>query len=301
MAKDLEVAILFADVVGSTQLYDQFGDTKASETVAHCLEVMKDATHQFDGTVIKTIGDEVMATFSTVDDAMSAAAQMQGRITADQEQATDKERIPVSIRIGCHFGPVVQEQNDIFGAAVHTANRMTSQAKARQIVISGATVEQMGPEWKAQTRQIDVATVRGRIDEVALYELLWQPDEATSMVPTIEWESKTKNATKLTLSFRETTVEVTDMKKNVNMGRADDNDLVVKGNLISRIHARVEKRRGKFILFDQSTNGTFLQNVEGDETFIRRDSTELVGEGIIGLGRVAKPGTPLAIHYVLED
>jgi class 3 adenylate cyclase len=301
MAKDLEVAILFADVVGSTQLYDQFGDTKASETVAHCLDVMKDATHQFDGTVIKTIGDEVMATFSTVDDAMSAAAQMQGRITADQEQATDEERIPVSIRIGCHFGPVVQEQNDIFGAAVHTANRMTSQAKARQIVISGATVEQMGPEWKAQTRQIDVATVRGRIDEVALYELLWQPDEATSMVPTIEWENKTKNATKLTLSFRETTVEVTDMKKNVNMGRADDNDLVVKGNLISRIHARIEKRRGKFILIDQSTNGTFLQNVEGDETFIRRDSTQLVGEGIIGLGRVAKPGTPLAIHYVLED
>ena len=301
MAKDLEVAILFADVVGSTQLYDQFGDTKASETVAHCLEVMKDATHQFDGTVIKTIGDEVMSTFSTVDDAMSAAAQMQGRITADQEQATEEERIPVSIRIGCHFGPVVQEQNDIFGAAVHTANRMTSQAKARQIVISGATVEQMGPEWKAQTRQIDVATVRGRIDEVALYELLWQPDEATSMVPTIEWESKTRNATKLTLSFRETTVEVTDMKKNVNMGRADDNDLVVKGNLISRIHARVEKRRGRFILIDQSTNGTFLQNVEGDETFIRRDSTELVGEGIIGLGRVAKPGTPLAIHYVLED
>jgi adenylate cyclase len=301
MAKDLEVAILFADVVGSTQLYDQFGDTKASETVAHCLEVMKDATHQFDGTVIKTIGDEVMSTFPTVDDAMSAASQMQARITADQEQASDDKRIPVSIRIGCHFGPVVQEQNDIFGAAVHTANRMTSQAKARQIVISGTTVEQMSPEWSAQTRQIDVATVRGRIDEVALFELLWQPDEATSMVPTIEWESKTRNARKLVLSFRETTVEVTDDKKNVNLGRADDNDLVVKGNLISRIHARVEKRRGKFMLIDQSTNGTFLQNVDGEETFIRRDSTELVGEGIIGLGRVAKPGTPLAIHYVLED
>jgi class 3 adenylate cyclase len=301
MAKDLEVAILFADVVGSTQLYDQFGDTKASETVAHCLEVMKDATHQFDGTVIKTIGDEVMSTFPTVDDAMSAAAQMQARITGDQEQASDEEHIPVSIRIGCHYGPVVQEQNDIFGAAVHTANRMTSQAKAKQIVISGATVEQMSPDWNVQTRQIDVATVRGRIDEVALYELLWQPDEATSMVPTIEWESKTRNASKLVLSFRETTVEVTDSRKNVNMGRADDNDLVVKGNLISRIHARVERRRGKFMLIDQSTNGTFLQNVAGEETFIRRDSTELVGEGIIGLGRVAKPGTPLAIHYVLED
>jgi len=301
MAKDLEVAILFADVVGSTQLYDKFGDTKASETVAHCLEVMKDATHQFDGTVIKTIGDEVMCTFQTVDDAMSAAAQMQARITADQEQASEEERIPVSIRIGCHYGPVVQEQNDIFGAAVHTANRMTSQAKARQIVMSGATVEKMGADWSAQTRQIDVATVRGRIDEMALYELLWQPDEATSMVPTIEWQSRIKNASKLVLSFRETTVEVTDEKKHVNMGRADDNDLVVKGNLISRIHARVEKRRGKFMLIDQSTNGTFLQSDEGAETFIRRDSTELVGAGVIGLGRVAKSGTTLAIHYVLEE
>ena len=299
MAKDSEVAILFADVVGSTQLYDKFGDTKASETVARCLDVMKDATHQFDGTVIKTIGDEVMSTFPSVDDAMSAAAQMQARISADQDAGED--RIPVSIRIGCHFGPVVEEQNDIFGAAVHTANRMTSQAKAKQIVMSGTTVEQMSEEWAAQTRQIDIATVRGRVGEVALFELLWQPDEATSMLPTLGWESRTQTAARLVVSFRDTTIEVTDLKKHINMGRADDNDLVVKGNLISRIHARIEKRRGKFMLIDQSTNGTFLQSDTGEETFVRRDSTELVGEGIIGLGRVAKPGTPLAIHYVCED
>jgi predicted component of type VI protein secretion system len=75
---------------------------------------------------------------------------------------------------------------------------------------------------------------------------------------------------------------------------------VVKGNLISRIYAKVEYRRGKFLLIDQSTNGTFLENDRGDESFVRRDSTELTGEGIIGLGRVAKPGTPLAIHFVCE-
>jgi class 3 adenylate cyclase len=299
MAKDLEVAILFADVVGSTQLYDKFGDTKASATVARCLEVMKDATHKFDGTVIKTIGDEVMCTFPSVDNAMSAAAQMQALISTDKDDGEDS--IPVSIRIGCHFGPVVEEQNDIFGAAVHTANRMTSQAKAKQIVMSGTTVEQMGAEWAAQTRQIDIATVRGRVGEVALFELLWQPDEATSMLPTLGWESRTQTATRLIVSFRDTTIEVTDLKKHINMGRADDNDLVVKGNLISRIHARIEKRRGRFMLIDQSTNGTFLQSDTGEETFVRRDSTELVGEGIIGLGRVAKPGTPLAIHYICED
>jgi class 3 adenylate cyclase len=294
MAKDLEVAILFADVVGSTQLYDKFGDTKASETVAACLGVMKDSTHQFNGTVIKTIGDEVMATFPDVDDAMSAAIMMQTQITADNKE---EGRIPVSIRIGCHYGPVVQEQNDIFGAAVHTANRMTSQAKARQVVISADTVKKMSDKFKDQTRQIDVASVRGRIDEVALFELLWNPDEATSMLPTIEWEGRGKNASKVELSFRDQSIEVSDKQKSVSLGRADDNDLVIKGNLISRIHAKIEMRRGKILLIDQSTNGTFLQNVEGDESFVRRDSVELHGEGTIGLGRTEEPGSSLAVHF----
>ena len=298
MARDLEVAILFADVVGSTQLYDEFGDTKASETVALCLDVMKDATHQFNGTVIKTIGDEVMSTFPTVDEAMLAASEMQKRLSSND--GSDGDHIPVSIRIGCHFGPVVQEQNDIFGAAVHTANRMTSQAKARQIVISGSTVELMGDKLQAQTRQIDVATVRGRIDEVALFELLWQPEEATSMLPTIEWENKPRSASRLALRFGSETVEVNDKKKNVIIGRADDNDLVVKGNLISRIHAKIEMRRGKFMLIDQSTNGTFIREDSGKESFVRRDSTELTGSGIIGLGKVAKADAPLAIFYNCE-
>lgn len=294
MARDLEVAILFADVVGSTQLYDRFGDTKASETVAVCLDAMKDATLQFSGTVIKTIGDEVMSTFPTVDQAMSAAVVMQKRISADTK---DGEHIPVSIRVGCHFGPVVQEQNDIFGAAVHTANRMTSQAKARQIVISGDTVQLMSPEMQKQTRQIDVATVRGRMDEIALFELLWNPEEATSMLPSIEWENRDRRASRLVLTFRDRSIQVSDQKKSVTIGRAEDNDLVIKGNLISRIHAKVEMRRGKFILIDQSTNGTFITSIQGDERFLRRDTTELHGEGIIGLGRAEEPGASLAIHF----
>ncbi len=294
MARDLEVAIVFADVVGSTQLYDKFGDEKASATVADCLEIMKDATHQCNGTVIKTIGDEVMSTFPTVDEAMQAAVLMQSRISAESKR---DDAIPVSIRIGCHFGPVVQEQNDIFGAAVHTANRMTSQAKSRQIVISGDTVKEMSPDLQKQTRQIDVATVRGRIDEVALFELLWNPEEATSMLPTIGWEDKQRRASRLLLTFRDQNVEVSDRRKAINIGRADDNDLVIKGNLISRIHAKIEMRRGKFVLIDQSTNGTFLLDVRGKETFVRRDMTELADEGTIGLGRAEEPGASLAIHY----
>ena len=296
MTADPELAILFADVVGSTRLYDEFGDTRASDTVAQCLEIMREATLEAGGQVIKTIGDEILSTFESVDQAMEAAVLMQSGISnrgADQ--------IPVSIRIGCHYGPVVREHNDIFGAAVHTANRMTSQAKSGQIVISGATVEEMGRAWRGQTRQIDVATVRGRVDEVALYELVWQPDEATSMLPTLQVDERAGRSSTLILLFNDRTLEVSDRHKSINLGRSEDNDVVLKGSLISRLHARIEKRRGKFYLVDQSTNGTFIIDDSNRESFVRREAAEIVGEGLIGLGRTVTTDSPGAIRFKVTD
>jgi adenylate cyclase len=301
MGKDVEVAILFADVVGSTQLYEQLGDIKARQMVGRCLDIMREATEANQGTVIKTMGDEVMSTFPTADDAMNAARRMQERITTDSELAHDNGH--VAIRIGCHYGPVVQEHRDIFGSAVHTANRMTSQAKAKQIITTMATVERLSPEWQSTARQIDIATVRGKADEVVLFEVLWQPDEATSMLPTVgHGRPKTGARSKrLSLRYQGREVTVGEGRKSATLGRAEDNDVVVKGNLISRVHARVEVSRDKFTLVDESTNGTFVQTSEGEEIFVRRDSTQLTGEGVIGLGRVAQPGTALAVHYVIED
>src|SRR6185312_4101708 len=123
MGKDIELAILFADVVGSTRLFEVMGDLRARDMIATCIDVMREATEQHHGTVIKTIGDEVMATFPSADDALNAACQMQRQIGAHTELRVEGQ--PVSIRIGCHFGPVVLESRDVFGASVHTANRMT--------------------------------------------------------------------------------------------------------------------------------------------------------------------------------
>jgi len=299
MANDISVAILFADVVGSTQLYERLGDAKAREMVARCLEIMRAATENNRGNVIKTMGDEVMATFPSADDAMNAARRMQEQITQDPELAHDDGH--VAIRIGCHFGPVVQEQRDIFGSAVHTANRMTSQAKAKQIITTQATVDLLGEEWRNLVRQIDVATVRGKDDEVVLYEVLWQPDEATSMLPAVGFREKPARALRLSLRYQGKEVIVGDGRKTATLGRAEDNDVVVKGTLISRLHARVEVHRGKITLVDESTNGTFVQTDDGEEFFVRRDSTQLTGKGVIGLGRIAQPGTPLAVHYAVED
>jgi class 3 adenylate cyclase len=298
VAEDTQLTILFADVVGSTQLFERLGDTEARDMVGRCLEIMAEATEAHDGKVIKTIGDEVMATFARADDAIAAARDMHDKIAVAEDLAHDRGR--VAIRVGCHFGSVVEEQGDVFGAAVHTANRMTSQAKAHQILTTLATVNQLTPEWRSMAREIDIATVRGRAEEVVLFEIVWQPDEATSMLPRVP-SPRDKVKRRLKLSVQGDVVVVGDGRRSATLGRAEENDIVVKGKLISRVHARVETSRDRFMLVDQSTNGTYIQTSDGDEVFVRRDSAPLTGEGVIGLGRPEDPDTERAIHFVIEE
>jgi adenylate cyclase len=295
--EETNVTIVFADVVGSTHLYEELGDDAARETVQRCVEIMKEATEQYGGAVIKTMGDEVMSTFPLADDAMNAASQMQMRIT--NNDSLSGKSAHVSIRIGSHYGPVVVEDRDVFGAAVHTANRMTSQAKAGQIITTAVTVEQLSGEWRALVRQIDIAVVRGQSDDVAIYEVLWQPEEATRMLPSIKMQASSELVSRrLCLRFDGKEVVVGEGgSANVALGRGDDNDVVIKGKLISRVHARIESSKNHFTLTDESTNGTFVQREDGEEFYVRRDKHEMSGSGTIGLGKAAAKGSSLAIEY----
>jgi class 3 adenylate cyclase len=299
MGKDIELAILFADVVGSTRLYEQMGDLRARDMVAICIDIMRSATEQRQGTVIKTMGDEVMSTFPSADEALNAAAQMQQQISSHAQLKVDGQ--PVSIRIGCHFGPVMLENRDVFGATVHTANRMTSQAKAGQIITTAATVERLSPEWRASCRQIDVAAIKGQGNEVALYEVLWQSEDVTSMVPAISMNSRPVRLMRLRLRANDRDLVLDEQHSSITIGRAEDNDVVIKGNLISRLHARIEISRNKFVLIDQSTNGTFVQTSNGEESFVRRDSLQIKGEGTIGLGKLPEQDSPQTIRFVCEE
>ena len=122
------------------------------------------------------------------------------------------------------------------------------------------------------------------------------------MLPAVNVGTKQKpTAQRLRLSYQDSEVLVDQTTRaDITIGRADENDLVVKGNLISRVHARVAVVKNRYMLVDESTNGTFIQRDDGEEIYVRRDSTELSGNGIISLGRVAPRGAPLAIEYSFE-
>jgi len=300
MTNETEVAVLFADVVGSTRLYEVLGDHEARDMVLTCVDIMRDATERNRGSVIKTIGDEILAIFPTADDAVNAAGEMQQDIGAHPGLLVQGQR--VAIRIGCHYGPVVLENKDIFGSSVHTANRMTSQAKAGQIILTTDTVERLSPEWRAVTRQIDVTPLRGRSEEVELFEVLWQQEDATSMLPSIAAGARTGHRPlRVRLRYLGRDYLLDDSKESLTLGRAEENDIVIKGPLISRTHARVEMARNKVVLVDQSTNGSFVTSQDGKEAFVRRDSVALSGQGLIGLGHLPAAGSADAIQYSVDD
>jgi hypothetical protein len=210
----------------------------------------------------------------------------------------------VAIRIGCHFGPVVIEHRDVFGAAVATANRMTSQAKPGQIITTAAMVTQLGSLWRSAVRQVDLTAIKGASAEVMVYEVFWQEEheDVTNMLrPLVLTQAVRHSPSRLLLraSGREYWVDA--RQSAVTVGRADDNDLVLKGQLVSRLHARIELARSRFMLIDQSTNGCFILPAGSAEMFLRRDSFVLQGSGVIGLGQSPEPGGLQTLEYTCEE
>jgi class 3 adenylate cyclase len=296
---DQQRAILFADVVGSTRLYSLLGDDRARAVIATSLQVMAEATEACAGTVIKTIGDEVMATFLSPDDALRAATQMQERTNVHPLLQADDVRL--AIRIGCHYGRVTFEERDIFGAAVHAASSVTSEAKGGQILATVAVIERLSADWQWAIRQIDVATLKGRTEETALYEVHWQTDDVTGMLPSIDVASVlSQSAQRLRLMQGDREWLVDERLPIVTIGRGEQNEVVVRGDLISRQHARIEMSKGRFLLSDLSTNGTFVRTNGDPEQFVRRDSTVLAGSGLIGLGESPDKDMPLVIRYSIS-
>lgn len=292
------LAILFADVCGSTKLYDVLGDVKARETVARCIGIMTDATTRNRGRLIKTIGDEVMSTFPAADDAAQAAAEMQ----EDISQSLTVDGHIIMIRVGFHYGPALQDGIDVFGDAVNIAARMAGQAKAAQILTTSMTVKHLSSVWQASTRQIDRAALKGKRDEIGIFEVMWQREDVTRMATSMRYVTQpAAQKMRLVLQYKGKQVEVNERHPTVVMGRADQNDLVVQHGLASRLHARFEYRKGNFILTDQSINGTYVRAESGQEMFVRRDSMALQGEGLIGLGEAPKPGSPDAIRFTCID
>ena len=293
----LTLAILFADIAKSTHLYEVLGNTVAQKLIGQCLSIMSKVTLIHNGTVIKTIGDEIMCTFPTAVDAVSAARDMHEAL---EDIPFDEKPgfTPPNIYVGIQFGPVIREEGDVFGDAVNVAARMVALAKQRQIITTEDTINALPENHGFDVRCIDKTTVKGKSGTMDIYEVIWEQHDVTVMLD----DSVDAPALKFSmeLKFGPQTAEVDENHTMVNLGRQIHNDLVVNDNRVSRSHARIEYRRGKFYLVDQSTNGTYALIQGKKKIHLKRDEAQLLGNGVIGLGREVTPESPAAIQYTIK-
>ncbi|MGB7543320.1 MAG: adenylate/guanylate cyclase domain-containing protein [Burkholderiales bacterium] len=273
-------AVLFGDVSGSTRLYEKLGDARALKCIGLCMNIMRDVAIRHAGRVVKTIGDEVMCVFPGASEAAQAAIEMQSRIGL--QDAVDGHRL--AIRVGLQFGPVIEEADDVFGDSVNVAARMASLAKAGQIITTSESVEAMGPVLRESTRSLASLSVKGKQEEVAVCEIIWQQSE--DMTALVTKLSGGRNSARMRLRLRHSGREVVlgPDREALILGRDASSDLVIADRKASRQHARIERRRDKYILQDLSSNGTFVTFHGQPELGLRREEVVLHGQGSISFG-----------------
>ena len=287
--------ILFADVSGSTRLFEAKGDQEARRLISAVLDALTEVCGQHGGRVIKTIGDEIMCTFPAALNGVLAACDMQRRMGRDIDFVRDN----LAVRIGLHHGDALEEDDgDVYGDAVNTAARMASLAKREQIVTTAATYDSLSGKVP-EARGLGKARVSGKLLPISIVDLVWQED--TSGMTMVQSAVRTGEASAagevLRLRHRGQVVELRPDSEPFSMGREPTNQLQVEADWVSRTHAMIEYKRGHFLLADRSTNGTYVRIGDDDELKVHRDELHLRKSGTISLGQAVAVNTGDVIHY----
>ncbi len=159
-----QVTLLFTDLKGSTALYERIGDAGAYQLVREHFAFLAEAVRQADGTIVKTIGDAVMAAFADPAKAVSAAISIQDRV-AEFNGAHGPEAI--SIKLGLHQGPCIavtlNDRLDYFGSTVNIAARLQGESHGDDIVMSERLASDPAVALIIASRQarLDIARLRG--------------------------------------------------------------------------------------------------------------------------------------------
>ena len=275
--------VLFADVSESTQLYETAGDSSAAQAINRCMRMLRHTTESLGGRVVKTIGDEVMAVFTTPDAAAIAAARMHTVIDTIAPVAKSK----LGVRIGFQSGPVVQRDNDVFGGTVNMASRLAAQAVKGQTLTSEETALLLSPIARNQTRSLYPVQLKGKAKPVSLCEVVWRRSPDMTDLSTTR-AGTNPSPLKLNLSYRGR--ELAGLPgAPITVGRDNACTLVLVDPKTSRHHCTIERQQDGFVLQDHSSNGTYV-TVEGEnEIVLLRHHLTLRTHGFIAFGQPRSP------------
>jgi class 3 adenylate cyclase len=291
MTQLIERTVLFADLRGSTAMYETLGNAEASAVVTQSVAVLARVVGAHGGTVVKTLGDGLMAMFPSRSGGIAAAGEMHDALAragapGGALRSQGQSLVPLRLQIGLAHGEVVEVSGDFFGDAVNVAARLLDHAGDNETLATAQVLEGLDDWARSRFRSLDRLQLRGRAEPVHVH--LREParrfgDTAATaygdmLAPAPEPEA-------IRLIWLDTSRVYAGASLPVILGRSPQATYIIDDNRVSRSHARIDWHGGTFQLVDLSYNGTYIRFDHDPEVIgLRRNACTLHGSGVIGLG-----------------
>ncbi len=290
------LVVLYADISGSSRIYEQVGDATAQRDIVRCLNLLAEVAHGHGGCLEQTIGDEVMCSFVLPDKAAQAAVAMHERL---REASAAKLFVSgvLRVKIGWHYGLAEAHGGELGGALPVVAQQVTGLARPDEILATDAAVSALSSSWRSAAQRLD--TIDSRVDGQAmtLYRLPWDKDEEVTQFRLGKTPARVVTSKRLVLRHGELEVVLDADHRRCAIGRGRDSDLATGSRFTSKRHAEVVYRRGRFYVIDNSINGTFIAPASGTVQHLHHEQAVLSGTGVIMFGSPANKDPAASVSY----
>ena len=289
MTQISDLTVLFADLRGSTALYETLGNAEATSVVTHCVGALARAAGDGGGRVVKTLGDGLMAVFPQAGPAVQTAMLMHdlldAMVTRGHERGASSGLRALRLQVALARGEVVEMGGDCYGDAVNVSARLLDHAGDNETLITAEVLQGLSLEQRSRFRSLDRLVLRGRVEPVQVHVMGGR--RGADLMPQTQFGGDVATVSEpegLRLVWAGLNRVFTSQQMPVVLGRSPQATFCVDDSRVSRSHARVDWHGGSFQLTDLSYNGTYVQFADGEIVSLRRGSCTLHGSGMVGLG-----------------
>jgi len=284
-----EVTVVFADLTGSTGVFEALGNAKATRAITRLTDWMGKVCTSRRGHVVKNLGDGVLMVFTHNGDAVEAVTEMQRAHT--ERIKTWPDKIKMHLQIGLARGEVIEQAGDYFGDAVNVASRLSDLSGPDQILGTDTVINNLPSDTLVRFRSLGAMDIRGRNEACMVYRVEWQNEVLSDfftvpagLTPT-PFAKTVPQIGAIALSWLDVEATFTSTQLPMHIGRVSEAQFVVNDPRVSRVHAKIIWRAGKFYLEDVSSYGTWVRFAGGDAIVaLRRQECVLPVSGEIALG-----------------
>ena len=167
-----KLALVFSDVVGSTQYFARFGDVAGRALQQRHLDLLNQVLPKQEGRIVDTAGDGAFTVFPTPENAISAMAEIEDLITA-QNAGYGRDH-QLSIRVGLHWGPVLTDGKTVSGDAVNLASRVAGTCHPGEIRLTRAAYLELEPQRRLRCHGLPQVALKGIPEPVEILRFEWR-------------------------------------------------------------------------------------------------------------------------------